>query len=342
MFIYSTKSESRVASLIFALLKQPTNFLSTHQLSKREKGNLIVRSISIQQQEKERVAIAGETGSGKTTLLRMIAGWVQPDEGTIFFQGEKVKGPEEKLIPGHEGIAYLSQYFELPQHLRVSQALEYASEVDIDRANQLYRICRIEHLLRRKTDELSGGEAQRVALAMLFSKQPRLLLLDEPFSNLDYIHKTVLKQVVQELEQEMKLTIMLVSHDPQDILSWAHHILIMKDGAIVQADNPEKVYRQPTDEYVAGLLGKYDVLDKEAMRAMGYSGDCKDEGNIIRPAQYNLVGEGEGVKGEVLSSLFLGDGYELSVRTVWGTHTVKFFNTPLKQGDAVFIRLREE
>ncbi len=272
----------------------------------------------------------------------MIAGLIQPDEGTVFFQGEKVKGPEEKLIPGHAGIAYLSQYFELPQHLRVSQALEYASQVDTIRADQLYRICRIGHLLRRRTDELSGGEAQRVALAMLFSKQPRLLLLDEPFSNLDYNHKTILKQVVQELEEEMNLTITLISHDPQDILSWAQHILVMKEGRIVQADRPEKIYRQPIDEYVAGLFGKYDLLNKEQMQAMGYAGENKREGYIVRPAQYELVGKGEGVKADVLDCLFLGDSYEFTLRTAFGKHTIKALNTRLQKGDTVFIKLRDE
>ncbi|HEY8968242.1 MAG TPA: ATP-binding cassette domain-containing protein, partial [Puia sp.] len=134
-----------------------------------------------------RMAVAGETGSGKTSLLKTIAG-LMPG-GRVFFEGQRVLGPLEKLIPGHPGIAYLSQQFELPQHLRIEQVLEYANELPEEEAQELFRVCQIDHLMKRKTHQLSGGERQRIALAKLLIAAPRLLLLDEPFSNLDMIHK---------------------------------------------------------------------------------------------------------------------------------------------------------
>ena len=94
-----------------------------------------------------KIAVAGETGSGKTTLLKTIAGLAQPDKGAVYFEGQRVLGPAEKLIPGHPGIAYLSQQFELPQHLRVEQVLEYASVLPEEDAKTLFEVCRISHHL---------------------------------------------------------------------------------------------------------------------------------------------------------------------------------------------------
>src|SRR5690349_14976068 len=177
-----------------------------------------------------KLVVAGETGSGKTTLLKTIAGLAQADKGKVLFEGQRVLGPAEKLIPGHGGIAYLSQEFELPQHLRIEQVLEYANELPEAEAIALFRVCRIDHLMKRKTHQLSGGERQRIALAKLLIGAPRLLLLDEPFSNLDIIHKELLKSVIRDIGQKLGITCMLVSHDPMDTLSWAEEILVIKDG----------------------------------------------------------------------------------------------------------------
>jgi iron(III) transport system ATP-binding protein len=155
--------------------------------------------ISFTQQKARKLAIAGETGSGKSTLLKMIAGLAQPAEGEIRFRGERVLGPQERLVPGQPGIAYLSQHFELWNNYRVEEILSYANDLSVEAAAALYAICRIDHLLARRTDQLSGGERQRIALARLLVRPPRLLLLDEPFSNLDHIHKSLLKTVIRDI-----------------------------------------------------------------------------------------------------------------------------------------------
>src|ERR1700744_572039 len=154
--------------------------------------------ISFTQEKGRKLAIAGETGSGKSTLLKMIAGLAEVASGEIRFEGSRVLGPLERLVPGQPGIAYLSQHFELWHNYRVEEVLSYANDLSVEESVELYGICHIDHLLARRTDQLSGGERQRIALARLLVKPPRLLLLDEPFSNLDMIHKRSLKNIIRD------------------------------------------------------------------------------------------------------------------------------------------------
>src|SRR5687767_484925 len=143
------------------------SLLSVSGISKQVDGGFLLQDISFTQRRYQRIAIAGETGSGKSTLLKIIAGLVQPDSGEVIFDGERVKGPAEKLVPGHHAIAYLSQDFDLPKFLTVEQALSYTNTISDSAATAIFEICRINHLLNRKTDQLSGGERQRIAIARL-------------------------------------------------------------------------------------------------------------------------------------------------------------------------------
>jgi ABC-type sulfate/molybdate transport systems ATPase subunit len=222
--------------------------------------------ISFTQRKGQRLAIAGETGSGKSNLLKMIAGLNSPAQGTIYFEGQRVPGPLERLIPGQPGIAYLSQHFELWHNYRVSEVLSYANDLSVEESTTLYHLCDIAHLLNRRTDQLSGGERQRIALARLLVRPPRLLLLDEPFSNLDMIHKRGLKKTILETMAHFGVSAILVSHDPVDILSWADEVLILRDGRLIQQGPPQEVYTLPIDEYAAALLGDYTRSDGRFLR----------------------------------------------------------------------------
>jgi ABC-type sulfate/molybdate transport systems ATPase subunit len=225
-----------------------------------------VEKLSFTQLKGQRLAIVGETGSDKSNLLKMIAGLAAPAQGKVYFEGERVLGPLERLIPGQPGIAYLSQHFELWQNYRVSEVLSYANDMSPEESTTLYRLCDIAHLLDRRTDQLSGGERQRIALARLLVRPPRLLLLDEPFSNLDMIHKRTLKQTIRESANHFDISLVLVSHDPVDILSWADEVLILKDGQLIQQGPPREVYTLPKDEYAAALLGDYTLTDGRFLR----------------------------------------------------------------------------
>ena len=232
-------------------------WLIVNQVFKQLQGSASVGEISFALTAGQRLGIAGETGAGKSSLLKIIAGLLQPDSGQVVFEGERVLGPEERLLPGHAAIAYLSQHFELINHYRVEEYLALTSLLTTSEAKRLYALCGIDALLKRKTTQLSGGERQRVALAAALGKKPRLLLLDEPFSNLDTGQKEKIKEVLIGIEKEAVLTPLIVSHDASDLLSWADTILLVQHGKVVQQGSPRSLYIDPVNAYCAGLLGPY-------------------------------------------------------------------------------------
>ena len=174
-------------------------FLDLQELFKQEGENTVLYPLHFTMQEGERVAIAGETGSGKSTLLKLIAGLVQPTGGNVYFEGMRVLGPDEQLLPGHPRIAYLSQHYELRNNYKVHELLSMTNQLDYRSAQQIFEVCRIAHLMMRRSDELSGGEKQRIALAKQLTSYPKLLLLDEPFSNLDRVHKALIRSVIDDI-----------------------------------------------------------------------------------------------------------------------------------------------
>lgn len=235
--------------------------LTAKAIGKRLHDSSILEFIDLEVPRGAKWAIVGETGSGKTSLLEILGGRGQADQGLVMFEGKKVPGIMEKLVAGHEGIGFLSQHFELPPHYWVHEILQYASEMSEKDREELYEICEIDHLLNRRTNQLSGGERQRISLARELSAKPRLLLLDEPFSNLDAHHKRDMKAILNRISTELGITLILVSHDATDVLPWAHHILILKKGKIIQQGDPITLYKEPRNAYVAGLLGEYNLLD---------------------------------------------------------------------------------
>ncbi len=306
---------------------------------KLEKDNYTVKDINFSQQPLEKIAIAGETGSGKTSLLKMIGGLVQPDEGNIYFEGERVLGPYERLIPGHPHIAYLSQHFELRNNYRVEEELESKNMLTEEDANRIYSICKIEHLLKRKTDQLSGGERQRIVLARLLTTSPKLLLLDEPFSNLDAIHKNIIKSVLLDIGSKLNTSCILVSHDAADTLSWADTIIVLKDGKIIQLGTPEKIYYEPVDEYCAGLFGEYNLLNEKNKKQFFPNGTGKEQ-LIVRPEQFSLVTEkGKSVKGIVQAVYFFGSYYAVEVLMNEQMLRIRTEKKGLNIGDEVCLEL---
>ncbi|MBX2896333.1 MAG: ABC transporter ATP-binding protein [Cyclobacteriaceae bacterium] len=265
--------------------------LKVNHLTKTTEFGKVLSKVRFEIKQNEHVVIAGETGSGKSTLLRIIAGLEQPDSGTVTLNNELVRGPADNLVPGHPEIAYLSQHFELPKFLRVEQVLVYASNVTDAYRQRIISICKIKHLLSRKTDQLSGGEKQRIAIARLLLTHPKVLLLDEPYSHLDTGLKAILKEVVNQISTKLGVTCILVSHHPEDTLPWAHRILVMKKGVIVQQGKPEEVYHQPKNEYVARLFGEYNFMDASLARLLGKS---NLKGKFLRPEQLRLINKKTG------------------------------------------------
>jgi ABC-type sugar transport system ATPase subunit len=303
----------------------------------------VLKEISFTQQHFRNLAIVGETGSGKSTLLRTIAGLVQPDGGEVLFEGRRVRGPLETLIPGHPGISYLSQQYELRHHYTVAEVLTYANKLPEEEARRLYTLCQISHLLPRKTHELSGGEAQRVALCRLLITAPRLLLLDEPYSNGDAVHTALLKGVIHDIGEQLDITCTLVSHDPLDVLSWANEVVVLRDGAVVQQGTPQQVYRQPVNAYVAGLFGAYNLVPAAKVSAWSTLAGLEAKGKdlMIRPEALKLVNDGEeSITAQVTGVRFFGAYYETSVAIGSLLLTVRTDEACHQKGDTVQVSVR--
>jgi ABC-type sugar transport system ATPase subunit len=321
------------------------SLLQVSGISKKKDEEFVLSNISFNQQRFQKIAIAGETGSGKSTLLKIIAGLIQPDEGEVMFEQHRVLGPEEKLLPGHPAIAYLSQHFELRNNYKVEEILEMANKMSIEEAETIFDVCQINHLLKRKTDQLSGGEKQRIAMARLLITKPQLLLLDEPFSNLDMLHKQTMKSVINDISEKLKITCILISHDPLDTLSWADEILVMKDGQVVQGGSPNDVYTKPNDTYVGGLFGKYNLLSPSQAKELFDVGDIKesDKNVFIRPEDFKITTENKKyLQGLVDKVVFFGSYYEIEVLLNDKIITIRTESNDLVKGDPAYISYNKE
>ncbi len=315
-------------------------FLNVSNIYKQEGAGIVLRGVSFTQQKNQKIALVGASGSGKSTLLKIIAGLTRPDAGEVLFEQKRVEGPHEKLLPGHPDIAYLSQHFELRNNYRIEELLAYASSLPDETAAVLYEVCRISHFLKRKNDQLSGGERQRVALARLLVSSPKLLLLDEPFSNLDLGYRNMLKSVINDVSERLGITCILVSHDPLDTLAWADEIIVLKDGQMVQRGSPEQIYLQPVDEYTGGLFGPYNLVTPANAKAFsGLQGsELNGERLFIRPEHFKIVtANQQALSGKVTGVNFLGSCYEIVVSLLDSTVIVNAGYCNLSAGDTVYL-----
>jgi len=210
-----------------------------------------------------------------------------------------------------------------------------------EEAARIYAICKIQHLLKRKTDQLSGGERQRIVLARLLTTFPKLLLLDEPFSNLDAVHKNIIKSVLSDISSKLGISCILVSHDAADTLSWADKILVMKEGQIIQQGTPQQIYHDPVDEYCAGLFGEYNLLNNE--NAAAFFGTMAHlQSLIVRPEQLSIVPHNnETVKGIIQSFYFFGSYHIVDVSVNNQLLRVKTFNKQLITGDVIYLGIEK-
>jgi len=285
----------------------PTRLIDIEGLTKSREGREVLCDLSFSMDAGEKLVIAGSTGAGKSTLLRIMSGLLQTDGGRVIFEGERVRGPEERLMPGHPGIAYLSQHFELRKNYRVFDELDAWSRVAPDWQERVFDICRIRHLLGRWTTELSGGERQRTALARALLTGPRLLLLDEPFSNLDMAHRERMREMLESVCHDLKVSCIMVLHEAADIMSWAGRVLVLQQGRIVQDATPFELYRAPVNEAAAGLLGICDIIEDVSLirRFPGAAGQA--DRLMLRPDSFRVIPYSDaGLMAEVLSSRFLG------------------------------------
>ena len=321
-------------------------FLEIVGLSKTIAGRVVVDGISTEIKRFEKLAITGETGSGKSTLLKLIYGLEQPDGGFIKFLNQKIKGPDFQLIAGHPEIGYLDQYAQLPKHYYIRDLVFFKNEFTEEETLEILKICKIDHLIDRKTSALSGGEKQRISLALQLLNKPLLLLLDEPFSNLDSINKRIVHKALDEISTKLNLTIVLVSHDIEDILSWADRIIILKEGGVVQDGTTQHVYHHPINEYCAELLGYYTVIEKNDFPYLFQSeivmgSNTSEEKLYLRPHQIQFQkSEATDESWVVCKSIFAGSytlsGIEIHNNMVWALSEPEEFSV----GDRVKITFK--
>ncbi len=211
----------------------------------------------------ELLALVGPSGCGKTTLLRLITGLEQPDAGFIRLNGADLT----KLSPAQRRIGMVFQDYALFPHLTVYQNIEYGLTVQRLPQQQrkqtvgaLLELFRLSELRRRKIDQLSGGEKQRVALARSLAPRPSLLLLDEPFASLDYLLRQQLQQELRDWQQQLGATFIFVTHQQEEALSLSDRLAVMKDGRVLQAGTPRTIYEHPANDFVANFFGEANLL----------------------------------------------------------------------------------
>ena len=293
-------------------MSQP--IISLQNISKHysEDSSAGVNSINLSIQKGDFIAIVGESGSGKSTLLKLIYGLLMPDSGEIEFKGKPLHGPIEKLIPGHDSMKMLNQNFNLNIYARVYENIEsMLSNEDLkskkEKAQSMMNFLRIDHLANKKIIELSGGEQQRVALARAIITEPEVLLLDEPFSQLDALLKTQFRADLKRLNEELGITVILVSHDPVDGLTLSNQMIILKDGILMESGKPDQIYLAPAHIYTGKLLGNAFVLSADEAQKMGLK--TKKENLMIYPEWVQLKSSWSS-KGYLIKDIFFKGFYE--------------------------------
>ncbi|WP_375561377.1 ABC transporter ATP-binding protein [Bernardetia sp. OM2101] len=233
--------------------------------------NYAVNDVSFSLQKGETLALLGESGSGKTTLLRMIAGLEKPSEGSIILQNKSVFDNKNSIFvkPEKRNVGLFFQHYALFPHLTVFENIAYGLSSKLynksqkkDRVSEMLSLVELPNYEKRFPHELSGGQQQRIALARALAPKPELLLLDEPFSNLDEQLKGEVRQQIKTILEKTQTTTILVTHDLQDALSLSDKLAVMRNGKIEQLDSPQKLYQNPLTKYVATLFGEIQQLSE--------------------------------------------------------------------------------
>ncbi len=281
-----------------------------------------LRGVSLDFPAGRLTAVLGPSGCGKTTLLRAIAGFLRLDEGRVRFGDDDVTA----LPPQQRGTAMVFQSYALWPHMTVFDNVAYGLIAKrVGAALALVEIGDIDAVARRKPAALSGGQQQRVALARALVVEPRVLLLDEPLSNLDAKVRQRLRVEIRRLQRRVGITTVYVTHDQEEALAIADRVVLMSAGRVVQAGTPQEVYLAPATEFAADFLGVGTRLEAraepgvlvldETRQRLPYAG--AERGPVVvvlRASDVALGGAGATLGGDLEESLFLGDRWRHYVR----------------------------
>lgn len=249
-----------------------TKMLELKNISKLFGRIPAVDNVSLSLERGKLVTFVGPSGCGKTTLLRMISGFTEPTQGKIFLDGEDIT----YLRPNRRDTAMVFQNYALFPHMTVAQNIGFGlgimkkSKGEIDHeVRRLLELVQLEGLGRRKPQQLSGGQQQRVALARALSLHPKILLLDEPLSNLDANLRVMMRGEIRQLQKRLDLSIIFVTHDQEEAMSISDLLVVMDNGIVKQIGHPTEIYERPVDEFVANFVGHINFLDGEVTGIQG-------------------------------------------------------------------------
>ena len=227
-------------------------------LTKKFGNFTAVDNFNVTLEDGELISLLGPSGCGKSTILNMLAGILPVSGGKIMFDDDDVTN----LPPEERGIGLVFQNYALYPHMSVLKNICFPMEIQkvpkeerIQRAMEMARLVHVDTKLERKPKQLSGGQQQRVAIARALVKRPRLLLLDEPLCNLDARLRLEMREEIRRIQQETKVTTIFVTHDQEEAMSISDHIVLMKNGVKQQYDEPQRLYDEPANQFVADFLG---------------------------------------------------------------------------------------
>lgn len=249
--------------------------IKVENITKRFKNRTVLKSISFQIEKGEFVSIIGPSGCGKTTLLKMINRLIKPTSGKIYINGENIY--DKAPITLRRNMGYVIQQNGLFPHMTIKDNIEIIPKLEKKKSEEIYKRTielmnmvdlNPDEYLNRYPSELSGGEQQRIGVARAFANDTDIVLMDEPFSALDPITRADLQNELLNLQSKLNKTIVFVTHDMDEALKLSNKICLMKDGEIIQFDEPEKILKEPENEYVESFVGKNRIWDNpEYIRA---------------------------------------------------------------------------
>ncbi|UCH39793.1 MAG: ABC transporter ATP-binding protein [Gammaproteobacteria bacterium] len=325
----------------------------------RETGVVALDQVSLAIRDNEFFTLLGPSGCGKTTLLRLIAGFEQPTEGEILLFGEHLEG----LPPYKRPVNTVFQHYALFPHMTVAENISFGLEMLEKPAaeikpvvDEVLGLVQMQDLAERKTDQLSGGQQQRVALARALAPRPKVLLLDEPLSALDFKLRKEMQVELKRLQHETGITFIFVTHDQEEALAMSDRVAVMRDGLILQVGDPNEIYDRPAKRFVADFIGDINILrariqNRDGTRARvkleaGYEGeaglptdsqDLGDEVSVaIRPEQLSFVGGAieADLSGSIQHVSYFGSGFDYEILMPSGeTLTLQLQNRGADQHD---------
>ena len=269
----------------------------------------VIKQMNFTIQKGQNIAVIGESGCGKSTLLKLIYGLYDLDEGQIFWNEAEVLGTKFNLVPGMSFMKYLSQDFDLMPYITVAENVgKYLSNVNLDKKQQriqeLLDIVEMSDFANVKAKYLSGGQQQRVALARVLALEPEVLLLDEPFSQIDNFRKNALRRNLFAYLKSRGITCIVATHDSTDSLSFAEETIVLQDGEVIAKANSLALYKNPSNKYIASLFGEVNELKKSQFSEI----EGEDETLLLYPHQLKITNNGA-LKAVVKQSYFKGSHY---------------------------------